>query len=223
MAKLENKIKVTTTMKLLSGIHIGDSKENAEIGGIDSPVVRRKDNKQPYIPGSSIKGKIRCLLEQIEGITEVGGGRNTQYSSKTAQCKKIIDAFGFANDDMPSRIIIRDAYLTPESVEVLKNSDNTDMPFTEAKWENSIHRILGKADSPRQIERIPAGVTFNIELIINDFNDSKTTEIKNTLIRGIKALNNDYLGGSGSRGYGHVKVDLPDDENTTWKEEKISL
>lgn len=216
MPELKNKIKITTTMKLLSGIHIGDSKENAEIGGIDSPVVRRKDNKQPYIPGSSIKGKIRCLLEQMGGIAEVGGGR-VPYDRKSEACRKIIDAFGYANDDKPSRIIFRDSYLTEESVQLLKNSENTDMPFTEAKWENSINRITGRADSPRQIERIPAGVSFHLEFIINDFNDGHTEEIKNTLLRGLNALNNDYLGGSGSRGYGHVEIALP------WEEENIPL
>ncbi|MBL7112179.1 MAG: type III-A CRISPR-associated RAMP protein Csm3 [Bacteroidales bacterium] len=223
MSTLVNKIKIVTTMRLLSGLHIGDSKENAEIGGIDSPVVRRKDNKQPYIPGSSIKGKIRCLLEQIAGISEVGGGMKQKYSSKTQDCQKIIDAFGFANDGFSSRIIVRDAYLTEESVKILNNSDNTDMPFTEAKWENSINRVTGKAEDPRQIERIPAGVSFRLVFIVNDFDDNKTHEVKSILLKGIKALNNDYLGGSGSRGYGHVKVDLPGETGSAWKEEIIAL
>lgn len=222
MERLKNKIKVTTTLTLLSGLHIGESRERADIGGIDNPVIRRKDGEQqPYIPGSSLKGKIRSLLEQIAGIAEVGGGRKLKLHEKSEECQNINIAFGFANDDLSSRLIFRDSYLTKESVNELKASEYTDMPFTEAKSENTINRVTGKASDPRSQERVPAGAKFDIEIIINNFDDNKTEEVKSLLIKGIKALNNDYLGGSGTRGYGHVKIDLPNDENTSWEEETI--
>lgn len=219
MKRLKNKIKVKTTLTLLSGLHIGESRERADIGGIDNPVIRRKDEEQqPYIPGSSLKGKLRSLLEQIAGIAEIGGGKKLSFEDKSKECQNINIAFGFANDDLPSRLIFRDSYLTQESVNKLKASEYTDMPFTESKSENTINRVTGKADNPRSQERIPAGAKFDIEIIINDFDDNKTEEVKSLLIKGIKALNNDYLGGSGTRGYGHVKIDLPNEENTTWDE-----
>lgn len=224
MARLKNKIRISTSLTLLSGLHIGDSKESAEIGAIDNPVIRRKDaDQQPYIPGSSIKGKMRSLLEQIAGIAEVGGGREKKLNQKPNECQDINYAFGFANDDLPSRLIFRDSYLDEKSASELKNSEFTDMPFTEAKFENTINRVTGKADNPRTQERIPAGAKFNIEVIVNDFDDGKTTTIRNLLIKGFEALNNDYLGGSGTRGYGHVKVDLPNEENSNWKEEVINF
>ena len=65
--KLYKKLIIRGTLKCLTGLHIGASKETAEIGGVDLPVVRRKDNNEPFIPGSSLKGKIRCLLEQVTG------------------------------------------------------------------------------------------------------------------------------------------------------------
>ena len=71
--KLIEKIKYTASLTCITGLHIGNSNETAEIGGVDIPVVRRKDNNQPYIPGSSLKGKIRSLLEQSKGASEVGG------------------------------------------------------------------------------------------------------------------------------------------------------
>ncbi len=224
MTLLNSKIKITTHLTLHSGLHIGESRERAEIGGIDNPVIRRKDkDQQPYIPGSSLKGKIRSLLEQIAGISEIGGGRSTKFQNKSPQCQKINYAFGFANDDLPSCLIFRDSYLEEKSAEVLKNSEFTDMPYTEAKSENTINRITGKASDPRTQERVPAGSEFCIEILINDFNATKTNEIKLLLIEGLKALNNDYLGGSGSRGYGHVKIDLPNEPNTTWNEEIITF
>ena len=226
--KIIKKTVIRTKLELLSDLHISDSKETTEIGGIDLPVVRRKDNREPYIPGSSIKGKIRCLLEQIEGVTEVGDS------------EKINKVFGIAKKDntLSSRLIFRDAYFAKEDVDyqngngglninvynTLKEGEYTDMPFTEMKVENTIDRVLGKAKDGgiRNIERIPAGAKFNIEIIINEYEGETNGSLK-ILIEGLKALNNDYLGGSGSRGYGHVKVDLPGEEGTSWKEETINF
>jgi len=209
--KLHKKILIHGKMKLLTGLHIGDSKENVDIGGVDSPVVRRKDNNQPYIPGSSLKGKIRSLLEIAEGV-------NADSSFKKYPSESLIPAlFGSAGDNgLPSRIIFRDAYLTDEWADKLATSDFTDMPFTELKFENVINRIKGTAEHPRQIERIPAGAEFNVEIIINvvtpDANDQKADEQKDgylkLLKKGIRLLEDDYLGGSGSRGYGHVKFEI---------------
>lgn len=207
--RLQKKINVTASLKLLSGLHIGDSKDNTDIGGIDSPVIRRRDNKEPYIPGSSLKGKMRCLMEQISGASEVGGGMKTTFDNKAPEIQKINYFFGYANDDIPSAIIVRDAYLSDESREKLSNSEFTDMPYTEAKMENSIHRIKGKADAPRTIERVPAGSVFNLNFVINIFEkDGIEIDEMAMLKKGLELLNNDYLGGSGSRGYGHVNIDI---------------
>jgi len=192
--KLIKKIKISSELEILTGLHIGDSSDNVEIGGVDNPVVRRTMDNVPYIPGSSIKGKIRSLLEQIAGSAEVGGN------------DEINNLFGFANDNKPSKIIVRDAYLCEESKEQLEDSEFTDMPFTEIKHENVIERITGKAKHPRQSERVPAGAKFNVEFVINVWElDKDGKELIALFKKGIKALENDYLGGSGSRGYGQVK------------------
>ncbi len=197
MKQLIKKIDIHTTLYLISGLHIGGGGDNVEIGGIDNPVIRKSTgDRQPYIPGSSLKGKMRCLLEQIYGSPNVGGN------------KKINGLFGFSGTNTPSRLIVRDAFLTEESVSLLQeNSDNLDAPYTEGKWENVINRIKGTAENPRQTERIPAGVSFNVEFILNIWDDDNEQELLGLLEEGIKALENDYLGGSGSRGYGQVKFD----------------
>jgi len=194
MKKLIKKIKINTTIELITGLHVGGNSENVEIGGIDNPVIKiaTKDN-QPYIPGSSIKGKIRCLLEQINGSPEVGGN------------DKINNLFGFSKTNQPSKIIVRDAYLNDTSVSLLKDNDNLDMPYTEGKWENVIDRVKGVAEHPRQTERIPAGVAFNAEFIVNIWDNDDENDLIGLLTEGIRALENDYLGGNGSRGYGQVK------------------
>jgi len=205
--KLIEKVLLKGTMELLSGLHIGDSKENVEIGGVDSPVVRRKDNNQPYIPGSSIKGKIRSLLEIAEGSNGTSKFRIIDYREGSL----IPQLFGAAGDDgSPSRLLVRDSYLTDQWAEKLKSTAFTDMPYTEIKFENVINRIKGTAEHPRQIERIPAGAVFNVEFVINvvenDILPDKAgrVELLKLLYKGIKLLEDDYLGGSGTRGYGQV-------------------
>lgn len=198
MTRLEKKIKINTTITLLTGLHIGGSKENVEIGGIDNPVIKLASrNDQPYIPGSSLKGKMRCLLEQVAGASEVG---------QDAMVNKL---FGITEQkdrpNQPSKVIFRDAYLTEKSVRDLLSCDSLDMPFTENKFENTIHRVEGKAEHPRQSERVPAGAEFAVEFVINVWdNDGDGSELLNMLKQGISLLENDYLGGSGSRGYGQV-------------------
>ncbi|MCF0186733.1 MAG: type III-A CRISPR-associated RAMP protein Csm3, partial [Bacteroidaceae bacterium] len=119
--------------------------------------------------------------------------------------QKIINLFGFASDNKPSKVIVRDSYLTSDSAKALRNNSNLDMPYTEGKWENVIDRVKGTAEHPRQTERIPAGVRFDVEFVLNIWDNDNEDDMKALLEEGIKALENDYLGGSGSRGYGQVR------------------
>lgn len=217
MKQLVKKIRIETTIELLTGLHIGGSKENVEIGGIDNPVIKlaNKDG-QPYIPGSSIKGKMRCLLEQAAGAPEVGMN------------PKVNNLFGIATngrngeqDSRPSKVIVRDAMLTEDSAKALRECESLDMPYTENKFENVIDRVKGVAEHPRQSERVPAGAKFNLEIVVNIWDDDNEHELMDLLKKGMNMLENDYLGGSGSRGYGQIKFgDLKEtllsDENN-WK------
>lgn len=209
--KLIKKIKVSAILELLTGLHIGGSKENVEIGGLDSPVIKISTRKnQPYIPGSSLKGKMRCLLEQIEG-------------KKLGNSEIVNNLFGFTDDNSISKLIVRDAYLTNSSVKALEDNENIDMPYTENKFENVIDRYTGTTvkGGIRQMERIPAGVSFDVEFVINVWDNDNEEELKALLQKGMNALENDYLGGSGSRGYGQVKfgeINYTEiNESTNWK------
>lgn len=214
MAKLVKKIKYTTTITLVTGLHIGGNSENVEIGGIDNPVIKiATKNNQPYIPGSSIKGKMRCLLEQVAGATEVGGNAEVNKLFGAMEKKNVSTA-------CHSKIIVRDAFLTSEAEELLRNSDGLDMPYTESKFENVIDRVKGMAEHPRQTERVPAGAVFNAEFVINVWDeDGDGKALEDMFKKGIKLLENDYIGGSGSRGYGQIKfgefnkVELSEDNN----------
>jgi CRISPR-associated protein Csm3 len=217
MEKLIKKIKIEVPITVITGLHIGGNSESVEIGGIDNSVIKlaSKDN-QPYIPGSSLKGKMRCLLEQVAGASKIGND------------EKVNNLFGITEDketkrkNRPSKLIVRDAMLSEESKKELLACDSLDMPFTENKWENVIDRINGKAEHPRQTERVPAGAVFNAEFILNIWDGDDEKEMMELFEKGIHLLENDYLGGSGSRGYGQIKFGKLDNktilsEENNWK------
>ncbi|MBQ6051543.1 MAG: type III-A CRISPR-associated RAMP protein Csm3 [Bacteroidaceae bacterium] len=200
MKQLIKKIKIQTSITLVTGLHIGGSSDNVEIGGIDNPVIKLATRgNEPYVPGSSLKGKMRCLLEQAAGASKVG------------MDKKVNNLFGITEskdqktDNQPSKLIVRDAILSKESKDALLACDSLDMPYTENKWENVIDRTKGVAEHPRQSERVPAGAVFNAEFVLNIWDDDKEDELVALFEKGIRLLENDYLGGSGSRGYGQIK------------------
>ena len=200
MKQLIKKIKINTSITLITGLHIGGNSENVEIGGIDNPVIKMatKDNA-PYIPGSSLKGKMRCLLEQIAGAPQVG------LDEKVNNLFGITESRANHTSNQPSKLIVRDAMLSDDSKKMLMACDNLEMPYTESKFENVIDRVKGVAEHPRQTERVPAGAVFNAEFVINIWDDDNEQELLALFEKGIRLLENDYLGGSGSRGYGQIK------------------
>ena len=216
MKQLVKKIKINTSITLITGLHIGGNSENVEIGGIDNPVIKLASKGDvPYIPGSSLKGKMRCLLEQAAGAPKVG------LDPKVNNLFGITENKAINTSNQPSKIIVRDAMLSDESKKMLLDCDNLDMPYTENKFENVIDRVKGIAQHPRQTERVPAGAKFNAEFVINVWDDDDEQEMMALFEKGIRLLENDYLGGSGSRGYGQIKfgemkkMELSDANNWT--------
>lgn len=200
MKQLVKKIKINTSITLITGLHIGGNSENVEIGGIDNPVIKLASKGEvPYIPGSSLKGKMRCLLEQAAGASKVG------LDEKVNNLFGITESKANNTSNQPSKIIVRDAMLSDDSKKMLLDCDNLDMPYTENKFENTIDRVKGIAQHPRQTERVPAGAEFCAEFIINIWDDDNEQEMIALFKKGIRLLENDYLGGSGSRGYGQIK------------------
>ena len=135
--------------------------------------------------------------------------------------KDVNNLFGNAGNDensQPSKLIVRDALLTEDSKTFLLECEYLEMPYTESKYENTIDRMTAKAN-PRNCERVPAGAVFNAEFILNVWDDDKEEELVTLFEKGIHLLENDYLGGSGSRGYGQIKfgefkrTELSEDNN----------
>ena len=203
------------TLILETGLHIGGGDSEIHIGGIDNEVIKHPVSGEPYIPGSSLKGKIRSLLEWKSGaVQEAPLGKKEYDNAQNGQqqaVKAILQLFGISGDTQNedfqkeighTRVSFWDCPLNRDYAERLR-SDN--LPLTEAKSENRINRIAGTAEHPRQTERVPAGARFDFKLTIKEF-DGDDEALFDTLLQGLKLLEWDSLGGSGSRGYGKVKL-----------------
>lgn len=205
--KLEKKVIYTGYIILKTGLHIGGTNAALNIGGPDKFVVRNPLNNVPYIPGSSLKGKMRSLVEIANGETN-NGKPSANPVHKAAQL------FGISSDTSqshPSRLIVRDAELWIDDPELKEQFANTDLPYTESKTEVSIDRITAKAN-PRTFERVPAGAKFKLNMVLNVFEGEDEHSLKATLKQAIRLLEDDYLGGHGSRGYGQVEIRLDKEE-----------
>jgi CRISPR-associated protein Csm3 len=85
------------------------------------------------------------------------------------------------------------------------------LPLTEIKPENVINRIKGTAENPRTIERVPAGAEFDL-LITFKILESDDEKLFDLLLKGLKLLEMDALGGNTSRGYGRINIELENEE-----------
>lgn len=228
--KLEKKIFIEGKLNAKTGLHIGGSNMSMAIGGADAVVVRNPSNNEPYIPGSSIKGKMRSLTEKLLGAYQDGNmgavkyvpydGTRDQSPENEKKLREIVfNLYGRATgdkDNIPSRVIVRDANMSKASSELLKNSEYTDMPFTEVKTEVVIDRVTSAA-MPRQLERVPAGTEFDFSLALNVFEGDDEEKLLNYVKIGLKLMEDDYLGGKGSRGSGQVEIDW-DNIKITYKD-----
>ncbi len=209
--KLLGKLFLEGLIETKTGLHIGGATTGVEIGGVDTVVIRDTMTDLPYIPGSSLKGKMRSLLEKFLEKKQNKQMRDIfihecKSAEDYAQCE-VCKIFGIASEvgfqAMPTRITVRDAMLTEDSREKLEGTE-TDLPFTEVKWEAVIDRVTSKA-MPRQIERVPAGVEFKFSLGYNVFEEEDKSVFKRVL-QALELLEQDYLGGQGTRGYGQIEL-----------------
>lgn len=191
------KIKIEGIIEVKSGLHIGGDDSFSAIGAIDSPVVRDPFTRYPIIPGSSLKGKMRSLLARDKGTVPVGGTQG--FENDCIEIKRLFGSSAKGSDAsgsgmQMSRLQFFDCFL----------ANKKELPqIFENKFENTIDRLTSVAN-PRQIERVVRGSQFALELIYNVENPSEVPEDFENIAKAIELLENDYLGGGGTRGNGRV-------------------
>jgi CRISPR-associated protein Csm3 len=215
-----------------TGLHIGAGKGSLEIGGADNPVVKDAFGI-PYIPGSSLRGRLRSLLEQALGLAVPSElvflskrrGQEVRIHQSDRPDDEICILFGRNSGRMekvggeaveaaqatPARLTVYDAPLLVDSI-TAPMRENLDDELTEVKSENAVDRITSQAN-PRTLERVPAGARFRVRMVL----DVLCAEDKPLLARvaeGLRLLEDDALGGGGSRGSGRVSFNSL---NLTWR------
>lgn len=190
-----------------TGLHIGGSNVEIDIGGSDNVIIRDSVSGLPYIPGSSVKGKLRFLTELNDKDSAQSVIKNKGKVSNDAGCIAT-KLFGISADEsqaelkFPTRTIVRDSYPDIETIELWKNEELIN--GAELKFENTINRINSGA-TPRNIERIPKDSKFNFEIIFSVYEGDDNNI--SSLLDAMRLLEDNYLGGSGSRGYGQIKFE----------------
>jgi CRISPR-associated protein Csm3 len=207
-----------------TGLHIGAGKGSLEIGGADNPVIKDAFGR-PYVPGSSLRGKLRSLLEQSSGAAVPA---ELVYLSKRKGQEVRIHQSDRPDDDIcllfgrnpgrmervsgealesststPARLTIYDAPLEPESI-TAQMRENLDDELTEVKSENAIDRITSQAN-PRTLERVPAGAKFKLRFVL-DILCEEDKALLGRVVEGLRLLEDDALGGGGSRGSGRIRL-----------------
>lgn len=234
---LYGRLLITGEVKTLTGLRIGGSAGAFAIGGVDLPVIRNVLSQRPYIPGSSLKGKMRSLAEKATGaplnrridrvsIHTAGGNGESDFKDKETYQRVgaqqyrdfwVNPLFGVPSEigfeiSGPTRLVVRDIPLTKESAAAL-DAARTELPFTEIKTEVAIDRITSAA-TPRQVERVPAGARFGpLELVLNFFIPEDVAHVGH-LLTCLQLVEDDYVGGHGGRGSGKVAFE---DLRVTWR------
>ncbi len=207
-----------------TGLHIGAGKGTLEIGGADNPVVKDAFGR-PYIPGSSLRGRLRALLEQSSGLAVPSElvylsrrrGQEVRIHQSDRPDDDICVLFGrnpgrmerVQGDAMdttvatPSRLTVYDASLDSDSITQAMR-ENLDDELTEVKSENAVDRITSQAN-PRTLERVPSGAKFKVRMVV-DILCEEDKPLFSQLVQGLRLLEDDALGGGGSRGSGRVRL-----------------
>lgn len=213
--KFMGKYIITADIRLLTGLHIGGTEEGFDIGGLDNPVIKDRITGVPYIPGSSLKGKMRSLLEWAHNLVDPKQNEKTKKweakpYSKTEHPIGIV--FGVpaeaqkeaASPTGPTRLTVRDAYPDKEQIKKWERIME-EKTYTEIKTENTIDRLTSEAN-PRSMERVPKGSIFKAEFVYDVYKEDDIKHLK-ILFEGMCLLEDSYLGGCGTRGSGKIRFE----------------
>ena len=191
---------INAKLNLLSGTRVGGSDDLLGIGTVDLTCIKNPVTRQPYLPGSSLKGRMRSELEKQLGQF---GGRDGNQPCGCGQCmvcRVFGPHFNPRHNLGPTRLIVRDALLVSGGE-------------IETKTENIIDRKLGTALHPRQVERVVPDSVFDFQVIINvlGLDQNCSYEGKSgglalyTIVRrGMQLLENSGIGSGVGKGYGRL-------------------
>lgn len=247
-------------LKALTGLRIGGSKETFEIGGLDNPVMKLEVGIEnffgngvsmpkgaPYVPGSSLKGKVRHLLEWSLGRVTEKVNRVLKESTKdeaasTQELKKkspvdlagepcdcancdVCKIFGTSKSQVLAQLPLERQPGPPRAIFYdLYLTLESLQRLKEAYGEG----IFTEIKTENQINRLTAKAnprkvervpagTIFSGSIIFNLYAPGDEKLFKSLLLGLRLLEKNYLGGYGSRGSGRVKFQTL---RVTWESTK---
>lgn len=199
--KLEKRLIFRGTIEAVTPLHIGSGKPELELGEVDMPIIKDANN-QPYIPGSSMKGRTRSEAERLlrkEGVwvcsppdTRNMCGSKKNNPEEFCLCCKIFGTAG--NISVASKTRFRDAYPTKKVETLMQRTGTAIDRQTETVSRGALYSI----------EAVPPGTVFDFEIVAENLTDE---ELK-LLLASVKSVEHSALGGASSRGFGKVKIDF---------------
>ncbi|MCX8153584.1 MAG: CRISPR-associated RAMP protein Csx7 [Candidatus Bathyarchaeota archaeon] len=200
--KLEKRLILKGTIETLTPLHIGSGKSELDIEEADLPVLKDV-NDQPYIPGSTLKGRTRVEAERIlrkEGypvcnppdVKSMCGSTASEPGKFCLACR----IFGTAgkNYSVASKVKFRDAYPLSKVEQLIQRSGI------------AIDRQTGAVSSRAlySVEAVPAGVKFGFELVAENLTDEELR----VLWAALRSVEHSAIGGGSSRGFGKMKINI---------------
>ncbi len=208
MKKLVGCLRLRGLVKVPNGgLRIGGNPASLDQGGaVDFPLVRNPVNGEPYIPGSSLKGKLRAMLEKVEGKGREGDPCNC--GRKDCLVCLIFGAHKRPQaESSPTRILVRDSALTDESRQHLRELQAEGKSLVEEKAENPVDRDKGTAEHPRWQERV-WDADFQMEILLHVYDGDEPVKMLEFVRRGLGLIQEiGALGAGGSRGSGQVRFE----------------
>lgn len=207
MNKLVKIISKKGTVKVINKVHVGIGQAFG-IGGIDNAIVRNIYTGDPYIPGSSLKGRMRSGLEVALGRIDGDGGACACGRADCIVCK-LFGTRSNAGKCGPGRLVIYDIELSDE----FKKKEEVITTLTH----NSINRTTGRAKDGAfmSFEAIESGTILNYRIDIKVFEGDNEKELCDTVDKCLSYVELSGIGGKVSSGYGKVKFEQTSEEVTT--------
>jgi CRISPR-associated protein Csm3 len=196
--KLEERLVLSGKVEALTPIHIGSGKGERDIGEVDLPILRQPSGV-PYIPGSSLKGKVRSEAERIARKRGMQVCTPPEVRNMCGSIKKdpkefciCCRIFGTAGDiSVASKVKFRDSY-PDESIE--RTLTRTGIAMDREK--GSVYK-----QALYTIEAVPAGTKFSLEIVAENMAEEELGLLRAAL----RSVEDSALGGSSTRGFGKVK------------------
>jgi CRISPR-associated protein Csm3 len=211
--KWEKVVRLTFQIHCVEGLRIGGSGGGLEIGELidaNLAAIREPATNEFYLPGSSLKGKLRSVLEKKLGK------ENEKVRGEPCGCGRmdclVCKVFGAHKNSSsacaPTRVVVRDAFLSEASRQWLKTRQSQGEPVAEIKTENTVNRKTGAAEHPRTGERALPGTVFDGEILLHVYSGDNEQEMSKFVRQGLGIIQDgSSVGASGSRGHGKVRFE----------------